>query len=90
MTVLMRTGHDTQFRHRRAATDVASVQPLVAVTDCHGSTGVTSVAALLQPAIGIGVVAGWPRYAANREFAGRPLVLVPRGTVQATAGAGDG
>ncbi|ONH33429.1 MULTISPECIES: hypothetical protein [Protofrankia] len=88
MSVLTRTGRAPRPRHRRAGADVVPVQPLVVVAGCHGGAGATTVAALLQPAIDIGVVTDWPRYAANRGFAGRPLVLVARGTVQAVAVAG--
>ncbi|WP_131784468.1 hypothetical protein [Protofrankia symbiont of Coriaria ruscifolia] len=88
MSVLTRTGRAAQPRHRRASTDVAPAQPLVVVAGCHGGAGATTVAVLLHPAIDIALVTDWPRYAANPGFAGRPLVLVARGTVQAAALAG--
>ncbi|WP_239382024.1 hypothetical protein [Frankia sp. CIT1] len=88
MSVLARTGRVARPRHRRAGVDVAPAPPLLVVAGCHGGAGATTVATLLQPAIDIGVVADWPRYAASRGFAGRPLVLVARGTVQAVTVAG--
>lgn len=58
---------------------------MVAVVGCHGGAGATTLARLLDPAVDLSLVTDWGRVHLRRW----PMVLVARGTAQATRMAVD-